>query len=100
MSTEHRAFEQAVAQIPTCALDEEGMRAQHARFARLGDDVRRIDREPRAVVVEFREGFDQQTLEEALAVERACCPFFQFDFDEDALRLRTTVRESEQLPSL
>ena len=94
------AFEQAVSQIPTCALDERGMHAQHARYTRLGPDVRRIDREPEAVVVEFREGFDRETLDEALAVERECCPFFLFDFDEDARRLRATVREREQLPAL
>jgi hypothetical protein len=101
MSTEApSAFEEGVAQIPTCALDAEGVRAQHDRYARLGPDVRRIEREPEAVVVEFRDRFDRQTLEEALAVELACCPFFLFEFDEDARRLRTTVREREQLPAL
>lgn len=94
------AFEQAFAQIPTCALDDEAMRAQRERYARLGDDVRRIEREPTAVVVEFREAFDREALEDALAVERSCCPFFVFDFDEATRCLRTTVRENEQLPAL
>src|SRR5437763_12548119 len=101
MSTETQsAVEQAVSQIPTCALDEEGVQAQRARYMRLGRDVRRIRREPDAVVVEFSEGLDRNTLEDALAVERACCPFFLFEFDVDALRLRTTVRDREQLPAL
>ena len=94
------AFEQAISQIPTCALDQEGIQAQQARYAQLGPDVRRILREPVAVVIEFRQGFDRETLEEALAVERECCPFFIFDIDEHSCRLRTTVREREQLPAL
>jgi hypothetical protein len=76
------------------------MRAQRERYAALGGDVSRIEREPEAVVVDFHEGFDRETLAEALAVERACCPFFLFDFDEERRRLRTTVREREQLPAL
>lgn len=86
--------------IPTCALDTEGMRAQRERYAALGDDVRRIEREPEAAVVEFRERFDRATLEAALAVERACCPFFVFAFDEETRRLRVTVSEREQVPAL
>ena len=94
------AFDKALAEIPTCALDQEGMEAQRGRYARLAPDVKRMDREPEAVLIEFRENFDRDTLEEALAVERACCPFFLFDFDETARLLRTTVREPDQLPAL
>ena len=94
------AFDEAIQAIPTCALDEEGVRAQRERYARLAHDVTRIAREPEAMIVEFREDFDRATLEEALAVERQCCPFFLFDLDEHARRLRTTVRERDQLPAL
>jgi hypothetical protein len=99
-AAERSAFHDAIAAIPTCTLDRESMDAQRARYARLADDVTRLDREPDAVLVEFRENFDRTTLEEALADERACCPFFLFDFDEKARRLRTTVRERDQLPAL
>jgi hypothetical protein len=99
-TTARSAFDEAIRAVPTCALDEDGMRAQRDRYARLADDVTRLAREPEAVLVEFRENFDRATLEEALAVERVCCPFFLFDFDEDARRLRTTVRERDQLPAL
>ena len=51
-------------------------------------------------MIEFREQFDRQMLEEALAVERQCCPFFLFEFDDSQRRLRATVREPEQLPAL
>jgi hypothetical protein len=93
-------FDEALGKIPTCALDQEGMEAQRGRYARLAPDVKRLEREPDALLIEFHEHFDRETLDEALAVERACCPFFLFDFDEIARRLRTTVREPDQLPAL
>ena len=94
------AFDETVAQIPSCALDEAGVREQRARYASLAPSVTRLEREPEAVLVEFEEGFDRERLDQALAVERACCPFFEFEFDESERRLRTTVRDAEQLPAL
>jgi hypothetical protein len=94
------AFDEAIAGIPTCALDEPGVEIQRDRYERLATDVDRLDREPEAVSIGFREGFDRQLLEEALTVERECCPFFLFQFDDKARRLRATVREREQLPAL
>ena len=77
------AFDAAIAAIPTCALDEEGTVAQRARYAQLACDVKRLERTGDAVVIEFHDRFDRETLEETLAVERACCPFFLFRFDEE-----------------
>jgi hypothetical protein len=94
------AFDQAIAAIPSCALDEAGVADQRARYARLAPTVSRIERDAEAVLIEFREQFDRQTLEEALAVERQCCPFFLFEFDDSQRRLRATVRDPEQLPAL
>jgi hypothetical protein len=94
------AFHESLAQIPSCALDEAGVREQRARYARLAPSVTLIEREAEAILIQFEESFDQGTLDQALAVERACCPFFQFEFDESNRRLRTTVREAEQLPAL
>ena len=82
------AFDRAVAKIPTCALDGAGMSEQRARYARLARSVTRLQREPEAVLIEFDQDFDRGTLDEALAVERACCPFFRFAFDQQRRRLR------------
>ena len=35
-----------------------------------------------------------------IAVERECCPFFVFDFDERARRLEVSVRDDEHAPAL
>ena len=93
-------FDAAVARIPACALDEGGAAAQRGRYARLSADVESVEREPEAIIVQFREDFDRGLLRETLAVERACCPFFAFDFDDHARRLRTTVNERDRLPAL
>src|SRR4051794_17865516 len=94
------AFDRAVAGIPTCALDEDGIREQRARYADLAPSVTRVQCEPETLVIEFDEDFDRQALDQALAVEGECCPFFQFAFDDEERRLRATVREAEQLPAL
>jgi hypothetical protein len=93
-------FDEAVAEIPSCALDEAGKRGQRARYALLARSVTRVEREPEAVLVYFDQHLDRQTLHQALAVERECCPFFRFAFDEQNRRLRATVMEKEQLPAL
>jgi F420H(2)-dependent quinone reductase len=94
------AFDEAIARILSCGLDEAGVREQRARYARLAPSVKRLKRELEALVLEFHEGFDRDTLDQALAVERACCPFFRFELEESERRLRTTVRDAEQLPAL
>jgi hypothetical protein len=93
-------FARAIAEIPSCALDEAGLQEQRARYVRLAPSVARLNREDAALEVEFAEGFDKRTLEETIAVERECCPFFEFEFDEAERRLRITVREAEQAPAL
>lgn len=93
-------FDRAVAAIPSCALDDVGQRDQGARYARLSTSVEHVQREPEAVVIEFVQGFDRQTLTEALAVERECCPFFRFRFDQRRRRLRVTVADADMLPAL
>ena len=94
------AFDPAVARIATCALDEGGVAAQRRRYARLSADVESVERKPEAIIVQFREDFDRGLLRETLAVERACCPFFAFDFDDHARRLWITVSKRDRLPAL
>jgi hypothetical protein len=94
------AFARAQADIPACALDEEGLQNQRERHAALAPTVARLEKTEEVLLIDFEEGFDRQTLDELLATERQCCPFFQFDFDEQQRRLRVTVKEAEQLPAL
>src|SRR3954452_16458471 len=88
------------AQIPSCALTEDGVREQRARYGRLARNTSRVRREPDAVIVEFDSAFDRDVLDQVLAVERQCCPFIRFAFDDAPRRLRVTVADREQLPAL
>ncbi len=94
------AFDQAVAVIPSCALDEVGKHQQRARYALLAGSVARIERQTEAVLIYFDHDLDRQTLQQALSVERECCPFFRFAFDEQSRRLRATVTNTDHVPAL
>jgi hypothetical protein len=94
------ASDQAVAEIPSCALDEAGRHEQLARYAILASSVMGIERQPRTMLVTFDRDLDHQTLQQALSVERDCCPFFSFDFDERKRSLRATVTDADHAPAL
>jgi hypothetical protein len=87
-------------EIPHCALDADGVRHQGARYARLAPSVMAAAREPRSLTLQFGPGLDRDLLEEALAVERRCCPFFTLEFDERARRLRASVSDAEHAAAL
>jgi hypothetical protein len=57
----------------------------------LGASVKRSERAEDRVTIEFASDYDHGLLEETLAVERACCPFFRFDLDARARRLTVSV---------
>jgi hypothetical protein len=87
-------------QLPSCALDEAGVREQQARHDRLAPSVVNVERRGEALLFGFAESYDRQALAEMVAVERRCCPFFDFAFDQHRRELRVGVREKEMLPAL
>jgi hypothetical protein len=99
-STSGDAFDEVVTEIPSCALDEVGRSEQRARYALLATSVTRVERQPEAALIYFDRDLDRQTLEQALSVERECCPFFTFAFDEQSRRLRATVADTDHVPAL
>jgi hypothetical protein len=91
----------AIATIPTCALDDAGMAAQRDRYARLSSSLLAVEWQPESVVIAFADDFDRATLEQALEVERSCCPFFEFEFvDQAHRRLRITVNDRRLVEAL
>jgi hypothetical protein len=91
---------QSLPDIPSCALDEEGLRGQRERQARLAASVARTERDGMTIAIYFRHDFDRSALDEMLAVERRCCPFFAFGFDEQERRLEVSVQEAGHAPAL
>jgi hypothetical protein len=92
------SLDRSTGAIPGCALDDAGLRAQRARYARLAPRVALLERQPTTLQLTFDEHFDRQTLESALATERRCCPFFQFELTGQ--RLRVTVDGDAYRPAL
>lgn len=93
-------FEAAQSAIPSCALTPDGVRDQRQRQVILAPSVTSSTRYAGRLVVEFRDDYDRQTLDDMISVERECCPFFVFDFDEEARRLEVSVRSHDHAPAL
>jgi hypothetical protein len=87
-------------ELPSCALDEQGVKEQQARHERLAPSVTNLERPGDTVRFTFAEDYDRQALEEMVAVEEQCCPFFRFGFDERKRKLTVGVKEEEMLPAL
>jgi hypothetical protein len=85
---------------PSCALDEAGLRAQLARYRAVGHDGRLLERTSRRLVIEVAGAIDATVVEETLAVERECCPFFALDWHPEQRRLAISVSAAEYEPAI
>jgi hypothetical protein len=85
---------------PSCALDEAGLRAQRDRYRQAGAAARVVERSPLHVVVELDRRVDSGLVEEAIAIERECCPFYELGWDPGRRRLSVAVSRTEQAPAL
>ena len=88
------------AAVPSCALNDEELERQRDRQRRLAPSVAAVGRDGDALRIRFARGFASDALDEMLAVERECCPFFRFDFDERSRELRVGVDDPEHEPAL
>jgi hypothetical protein len=59
-----------------------------------------VERGARRLVVELGGGVDPELVEELVAVERACCPFFELRWEADISRLSIGVSRAEDEPAL
>jgi hypothetical protein len=91
---------QALATVPSCSLDDAQLTQQLGRYARLAPAVEEIRKEGETLLVRLSRGFERDVLAELIAVERECCPFFEFGFDETQRRLRVSVPDTEHAPAL
>jgi hypothetical protein len=85
---------------PSCALDEAGLRGQLERYRQAGTGARVIDRTRRRLVIDLDRRVDTGLVEEAIAVERACCPFFDLSWEPNRRRLTFAVSREEYEPAL
>jgi len=85
---------------PSCALDANSVRAQYERYRRAGAGASVLERSPLRLVVDLDRRVDTGLVEETLAIERECCPFYELDWEPDPRRLRISVSEPEHAPAL
>jgi hypothetical protein len=81
-----------------CSLSPDGLQSQLGRWRRLGRGIASVERGPRRLAIVFDSGLDRALLEETVAVERDCCPFFRFEVDERTLTI--SVAEPTEEPAL
>jgi hypothetical protein len=86
--------------MDSCSLDATGGARQGQRYAAAGRSLEWIERDGLRLEARFSPDLDRPTLEEALAVERECCPFFEIAYDVDARRLRFSVADESHAPAL
>jgi hypothetical protein len=85
---------------PSCALDETGLRLQLERYRQAGAGARLIGRTPRSLVVDLDEQVDTRLVDETIAIERKCCPFFTLEWEPERRRLTVAVSQAEHEPAL
>ncbi|HWH20147.1 MAG TPA: cation transporter [Solirubrobacterales bacterium] len=87
-------------EIPSCSLDPEGLVAQRRRYEAIGAAVLGVERSPRQLVVRLGPDADLALVEEALRVERGCCPFFELDLDSRRREMIIGVASEDEVPAL
>jgi hypothetical protein len=85
---------------PSCALDEAGLRRQLERYRQVGRRARLVDRTARSLTVAFDPRVEVRLVEDTIATERECCPFFDLRWEPDTLRLTISVSQPEDQPAL
>jgi hypothetical protein len=85
---------------PSCALDEAGLRLQLERYRLAGRGARLIEQTRRRLVVDVGACVDETLVQDAISVERECCPFFVLDWQPARRRLTVSVNRVEHEPAL
>jgi hypothetical protein len=83
-----------------CALDESGMRLQVERYRAAGRGASLIERTPRHLTVKLDPDVDGQVVDELIATERECCPFFDLVWEPGQRCLTFAVSDVEHEPAL
>jgi len=85
---------------PSCALDEAGLRRQLERYRRAGRGATLVDRTARILTVDLDRRVEAGLVEDMIATERECCPFFDLRWEPDRRRLTISVSQPEHQPAL
>jgi hypothetical protein len=84
----------------SCSLEAPGLSAQRERYRVLGEGASVIEWDRRRLVIRLRDEVSDVVIEELIAVERGCCPFFELDWNPGQRHLRVAVSASDHEPAL
>jgi hypothetical protein len=85
---------------PACSLDEVGVRSQLARYRTVGEAATVLVLDRRRVSVHVGDEVPNTLIDELVAIERECCPFFELAWEPNARRLTVSVPDAEHEPAL
>jgi len=85
---------------PSCALDDAGLRRQLERYRQVGESASLVDQARRRLVIALDANVDSELVEEAITVERGCCPFFELRWEPESRRLTVAVSQAAHEPAL
>jgi hypothetical protein len=83
-----------------CSLDAAGERGQRDRYAEIGAAVLSHGRTDTRLVAQLAATVDAGLVEETLAIERECCPFFELAYDPGTRELSVGVDDAARAPAL
>ena len=84
----------------SCSLDQDELGTQLARYRAAGDDAQVIHHDSRRLVIGVSDQVSTGSIDELVATERSCCPFFELDWDPEPRRLSIAVTRPEHEPAL
>jgi len=85
---------------PSCALDAAGLLAQRERYRRAGVGARIVQRTRLRALVQLGARVDSANVDELIAVERECCPFFDLQWAPELRQLSVSVSLAEHEPGI
>jgi hypothetical protein len=83
-----------------CSLDDAELPGQLARYRAVGAGADLLQRSRQRLVIRVGDPVSDLGVEELIAVERHCCPFFELAWEQTRRRLSISVSRTEEEPAL
>lgn len=84
----------------SCSLDRPSLERQLARYRAVGDDATLLERRRDRITITVGPSTPEPTIEQLIATERECCPFYELDYDRHRRSLVIGVSQAEHEPAL
>src|SRR5208282_5717053 len=83
-----------------CTLERDGLARQRERYRQAGLRAFVLERSARLLVIQLDERVDAAQVDEIVAIERECCPFFALEWDRETRRFSASVSGAQDEPAL